>query len=147
MTSFLFVKYLHFASIFLVVSTLVAEVLLVKPTMTRAEIKKLARIDSIYGLGAILTLGAGFVLWFWVGKPATFYSDNVIFWIKIALFTLVGILSIWPTVFFIRQQKGDPKELVSVPVQLRRMIKFEIVIVWILPLLAVLMANGYNLFQ
>jgi len=44
--------------------------------MTRSEIKRISKVDVIYGFGALLVLIVGFTLWFWVGKPAVFYSRN-----------------------------------------------------------------------
>lgn len=49
-------RYLHFISILLIFGTLMAEHLLVKKELTRADIALLVRIDSLYGLAALLLL-------------------------------------------------------------------------------------------
>lgn len=73
----LILPYLHFVSIFAIVRALVSEHLLLKNSMTRGELRRLARIDSIYGLAAITLLGVVLTLWLGsIGKPAEFYSKN-----------------------------------------------------------------------
>jgi putative membrane protein len=142
----IFLRYVHFISIFAIVGTLVSEHLLLKKTMTRSEVGRLARIDAVYGIAALTLLAAGFTLWFGgIGKPTAFYSGNWIFHTKISLFLLVGLLSIYPTVFFLRNRKGNPEELVTVPPKIFLMLRLELTLLVIIPLLAGLMAKGIGL--
>ena len=139
-------RYIHFISIFAIVGSLVSEHLLIKKEMTRAEVNRLAQIDAIYGLAAILLLSAGLYLWLGsIGKPAEFYTKNWIFHTKISLFILVGLLSIYPTVFFIKNRKGQPDESIKIPQTIFWMLRFELLIVFIIPILAGLMAKGIGL--
>lgn len=62
MTTELVLRYVFFISIFTIVGTLVGEYLLVKKNMTRAELDRLARIDALYGIAALVLLGAGLTL-------------------------------------------------------------------------------------
>lgn len=141
-------RYLHFISIFIIVSTLVVEHLLLKKEMPRSEVARLARVDALYGLAAITLLGAGLTLWFsGVGKPTEFYSHNWIFHTKITLFALVGILSVYPTVFFLKNRKGNPEEIVTMPKIIFWMLRFELLLLFIIPLLAGLMAKGIGHIQ
>lgn len=135
-------RYLHFVAVFLVVASITAEALLLRAQLTRAQIRQLARIDAIYGIAAILLLGAGMVLWWAVGKPAAFYSRNWIFLLKMLLFALVGGLSAYPTVFFLKQRRGEAAQLVTVPRAVRWCVYAECVCLLIIPLLASLMAKG-----
>lgn len=146
MTAEILVKYLHFLCIFGIVGALVSEHLLLKETMTRAQIKRLARIDGVYGLAALLLLAAGLTLWFGVGKPAEFYSKNYLFHTKVGLFVLIGLLSIVPTVFFLKNQKGDLTEEVKIPTHIKMLVRLELLILFIIPLLASLMAKGIGYF-
>ncbi|GCD77395.1 membrane protein [Thermaurantimonas aggregans] len=139
-------RYLHFISIFAIVAALSIEAFSVRPAMTRAEIGRISRIDGIYGLAALTLLAAGFTLWFWVGKPADYYSKNFLFHTKLALFTAAGILSAWPTVFFLKKRKGNPDDIVIVPVHIRRMITIQLILIACIPLLAGLMAKGIGYF-
>jgi putative membrane protein len=139
-------RYLHFISIFAVVSTVVAEHLILKPQMTRREIKRLSSIDGVYGLASILVVGAGLTMWFGVGKPAEYYTQNWIFLTKMGLFVIVGLLSIYPSVFFARQRKGDPAELVELPNSIKWSIRAELLLLALIPLMATLMARGIGAY-
>jgi putative membrane protein len=139
-------RYVHFISIFAIVGTLISEHLLLKNEMTRAGLSRLARIDAVYGLAAIALLGAGFTLWLGgIGKPAEFYTKNWIFLTKVSLFVIVGLLSIYPTVFFIINRKGQPDESIKIPKVIFWMLRFELLLIFIIPLLAGLMAKGVGL--
>lgn len=147
MATEIFLRYIHFVSIFTIVSTIVSEHLLVKKEMTRLEIGRLARIDAVYGLAAVTLLAAGLTLWFGsFGKPAVYYNKNWIFHTKISLFALVGFLSIYPTVFFIKNRKGNPEDVVQVPKIIFWMLRLELLLLFIIPLLAGLMAHGMGFF-
>jgi putative membrane protein len=142
---YILVRYGHFLGILAVVSAVVAEHLMIKERLTRKEIKRLFIVDGIYGFGVILTLVCGFLLWFAVGKPAEFYSTNGLFHTKVTLFVIVGILSIAPTRFFWRERKGAPEEEVEVPKRLVMFLRLELLLLFIMPLLATIVASGFNL--
>lgn len=147
MTTEILLRYLHFISIFAIVGSLVSEHLLLKPELTRAELKRLSRIDAVYGASAILLLTAGLFLWFsGVGKPAVYYSKNWVFHLKITFFAIIGLLSIYPTSFFIKQSKGDPAEKIVVPKIIFWMLRIELLLLFINPLLAGLMSRGVGFF-
>ncbi len=147
MTPELFLRYIHFISIFAIVGTLVSEHLLLKPMLRRSEIVRLSRIDAVYGLAALTLLGVGLTLWLGgFGKPAAFYSQNWIFHTKITLFLTIGLLSIYPTVFFIKQRKGSPTDEITIPKTIFWCIRIEILLMFIIPLLAGLMSRGVGYF-
>jgi putative membrane protein len=136
-------RYIHFISIFAIVGSIVSEHLLLKKEMTRHELGRLARIDAVYGIAALSLLAAGLTLWLAsLGKPAVFYTKNWIFHTKLTCFILVGLLSIYPTVFFIKNRKGNPDELVKIPSLVFWMLRFELLLLFVIPLLAGLMAKG-----
>lgn len=146
MTTELVLRYLHFISIFVIVGTLVAEHLLLKKEMMRLELGRVARIDGLYGIAALTLLGVGLTLWLGeFGKPAIFYTKNWIFHTKLALFILIGLLSIYPTVFFLKNRKGNPEELITIPNSIFWMVRMELLLLFIIPILAGLMAKGIGL--
>lgn len=148
MTMEIFLRYIHFISVFTIVSSLVAEHLLLKKELTRKEIAQLAKIDAFYGLAALTLLAAGLTLWLGsIGKPAIFYSKNWIFHLKVSLFILVGLLSIFPTMFFIKNRKGDSEEKVQIPQSVFWLLRLELLLLFIIPLLAGLMAKGIGYFN
>lgn len=146
MTIEILLRYLHFICIFAIVSSLVAEHLLLKPSLKRKEIGRLAKIDGIYGFAVLVLLAAGMTLWLGGhGKPMEFYTQNALFQTKLGLFLVIGLLSIYPTVFFFKKRKGDPAELVEIPNSILWTIRLELLIVFMIPLLAGLMAKGIGL--
>lgn len=147
MTTEIILRYVHFISIFTIVGSLVSEHLLLKKELSRSEIDRLSKIDAVYGLAAITLLSAGLTLWLGeVGKPAIYYSKNWIFHAKLSLFVTIGILSIYPTIFFIKNRKGHPEEKIKIPPAIFWMLRFELLLLFIIPLLAGLMARGVGFF-
>lgn len=147
MTLEIFLRYVHFLCIFAIVGSLSSEHLLLKKTMTRREISRLASIDAVYGIAALILVAAGLTLWLAsVGKPAVFYTKNWIFHTKLTLFILVGLLSITPTLFFTKNRKGNPDEIVDVPTRVVMMVRLELALLVVIPLLAGLMAHGVGFF-
>ncbi len=141
------VRYFHFLGIIAIVGGLVGEHLIMKPVMSRREIKRMAILDAVYGAGAIVAIGMGFTLWFGVGKPADFYSQNWIFHTKVGLAILLGILSLPPTLFFNKHKKGkDLDTQIELPKRIMMFIRIELLLLVIIPLCATLMAKGIGYF-
>lgn len=139
------IRYIHFVSIFVVIAIVMAEHLMVTRKMTRLQLRRISRLDLIYGIAAILVLITGILQWVAVGKDSSFYSKNWIFHLKITAFIVVGLMSIYPTVFFAKCGKGSTEEIVNVPKKLVMVIRLELLLLFTIPLLAVLMARGIGL--
>jgi len=147
MTVEILLRYIHFISIFIIVGTLASEHLLLKKEMSRKEITRLARIDAVYGMAALTLIVAGLTLWLGsYGKPSIYYTRNWVFHTKLTLFLLIGLMSVYPTVFFIKQRKGDPAEIISIPPRVFLMLRLELLLLVIIPLLAGLMSRGIGYF-
>lgn len=115
--------------------------------MTRGELTRVARVDAVYGIAAMTLLAAGLTLWLGgFGKPAVYYTKNWIFHTKILLFLVIGLLSIKPTIFFIKQRKGDQQELIDIPSSIIMMLRLELTMLVVIPLLAGLMSHGIGYF-
>jgi len=56
MTTELFLRYIHFISIFAIVGALASEYVLLKKTLTRGELSRLAKVDAVYGIAALTLL-------------------------------------------------------------------------------------------
>jgi putative membrane protein len=63
----------------------------------------------------------------------------------LTLFLLVGLISIYPSVYMCKQKKGDPTELVTIPKGLVLSIRLELLLLVAMPLLAVIMAKGLGI--
>jgi putative membrane protein len=143
MTTEILLRYLHFVFVFIIVGTLVAENILVTKEMKRHELDRLSKIDGLYGLAALGLLAVGLTLWLnSIGKPAIFYSKNWIFHIKLSLFVALGLLSIYPTIYFLKKRRGEPQEVVTTPTVIFWLLRLELVLLLIIPFLAGLMAKG-----
>lgn len=137
------VRSLHFISIFTLVAALITEHMLLKPKMSPAELAKIARVDMIYGIAAILVLVAGSMLLMGVGKPSVFYFQNPLFHIKFTLFVLIALLSIYPTIFFIKNRKATQD--VILPRKIIMFNRIQLTLVFVMPIFASLMARGIGL--
>ena len=138
------IKYLHILGIMVIAAMLIAEHIMLKPSLPLDSLRKLARIDGIYGAAAFVVLMAGLLMWFSVGKPASFYTGNPIFLLKVSLFVIMGLLSIYPTVFIIRAARARTATI-EIPRQIILLVRMELLLLCIIPLLAVLMAKGIGL--
>ena len=143
------IRYLHFISILLVYAAVFAEFIMLSRTLNRKRLSFLAKIDGVYGIASIFVVGAGMAMWFGFDaglgfKPTAWYMENPIFHLKYGLFVVVGILSIWPSIFFMRQRKGDQQEEIQIPNHIIAIVRVELVILSIIPVLAVLAAAGIS---
>lgn len=103
----------------------------------------LAGVRRIY-LALLVALGvtalAGVALWLWVGKPATFFSQNPVFHAKLSLFALVILMLAWPAWYFYRHSTEGPTGPASALV--RRLLGATLPLLVLIPVLAYLMARG-----
>jgi putative membrane protein len=141
------VAFVHFAAVFGIVATLVFEWLTLTPQPTLAEARRLARADRWYGISAVVLLVAGFVRAYWFEKGIAYYQANPFFAIKLGLFLAMGLLSIVPTVRFIRwgaELKAGRAPAVSAG-QYRRValcLRLQLLLLPLVALCASLMAHG-----
>ena len=135
------VRYIHFLGIILLSAMLVAENLLLTSPLKVGAIKTLVKVDGLYATGAVLTLGAGLFLWLVVGKPSTFYKNNVVFHFKIGLFFFIALISLFPTRFLLKNRNNEIGAIV-LPPKIILIKRVELFLLCIIPLLATLMAKG-----
>lgn len=96
------VAFAHFAAAFGVAATIFYEWFTFSRAPTLAEARRLALADLWYGICAGVVLLAGFGRALHFEKGWAFYQASPFFSLKLGLFLLVGLLSIYPTVQFIR---------------------------------------------
>lgn len=142
--------YLHFLAILLTASLLLSEWLLCNQDLQPPQVRRLGRIDLFYFGAAMLTLGTGLVRVFIFGKGYAFYVHNPVFFAKLALFLALGLLSIWPTIKFVRWNKllraGATRIAHSREIaRTRALIAIELTLLAFIPLCAVLMSRGVGL--
>ena len=93
---------LHHIAAFTVAACLVYEFVAYRQNLTVAEARNIQRVDLAYGIAAGLVLVVGFLRVYFFEKGSPYYFSNHIFWTKIVLFTIVGLLSIYPTIRYIK---------------------------------------------
>jgi putative membrane protein len=136
----------HHLLMFALLAVLVAELMLVRPALSGRRLERLGGLDLGYGAVAGLILVVGFARVFFGLKGPDYYLANVFFWLKIACFLLVGVLSVPPTRRILAwrgKAKLDPGfeppagEIATV----RRYMHAEAVVFVLIPIFAALMAR------
>jgi putative membrane protein len=146
MISDLIFSYLHFVLIIVMTAALAAEIVLVRKGLDGATLKRVGLIDAAYGLVAVLLVVIGFCRIYFGLKGPDFYWSNPAFHIKLALFVLLALASLPPTIRFVQWRRGfakgvrtsvTDKEIVNV----RRWLHAEALLLILIPLSAGLMAR------
>jgi putative membrane protein len=151
MTSTIALAFLHHAAAFVIVAVLTAELVILKSELTPISARSVLRMDAAYGIAAIALLIVGFLRVFYTEKGAHYYFHSATFLTKISLFVIVGLLSIYPTVQFLRWRQ--PLREGRVPVlepatrrTIRMLVHAELTLLFAIMLFAVLMARGIGFF-
>ena len=98
---------LHMVAILTLVVFLTSEAALCRSEwMNPAVVKRLARLDLIYGITAVVLLATGLARLYFGVKGLSWYVSQPLFHVKMTLFVLMGLLSIKPTLTFRRWLKA-----------------------------------------
>ncbi len=133
--------YFRFALLF---AALAVELALHKHHVDGHTARKLAVTDILYGVAALIVLTTGLLKVFYFDKPAAYYGHNFIFHIKLTVFALVFLMSLYPTIHFIKARKTRPDDTAIYPRAVGAILRVEMVLLLIIPLLGVMMAKGYG---
>ena len=139
--------YLHFAAIFTLIWFLAKEWTLLRAGFSNNGVERLARADAGFGISAGLVLVTGALRAVFGVKGWAFYAHNPAFHVKIGLFVVVGLISIAPTLQFLRWRKAlrnnaQFRVRETDWTQARRLVLIELHIVALIPFAAVLMSRG-----
>jgi putative membrane protein len=93
---------LHHLCAFTLSACLIYEFVVFRQGLGVEEARRIQRVDLWYGISAGLLVAVGLLRVFFFEKGAPFYAANIMFWVKMALFAVVGILSIYPTIRYIK---------------------------------------------
>jgi putative membrane protein len=147
MTATITAAYLHHVAAFLLVAALMVELVLLKGELTLTSARSVLRMDMLYGIAALVLLVVGFTRVFHTEKGSAYYFDSGPFLVKLTLFIVVGLLSIYPTLKFagwrkaLREQRL-PELDAGTRRTVRMLIHIELTLVFIIMLMAVMMARG-----
>jgi putative membrane protein len=139
--------FLHHLAAFTLVSALAIEFVLIRQELTLTSARKLPVVDAVLGGAAGLLLIVGLLRVFYFEKGSAYYFSSHAFLTKFAVFIIVAILSIVPTVEFLSWRKALKAGQVPVvdarKIRLvRTLIHGELMGVVIILLCAAIMARG-----
>lgn len=136
----------HHLIVFALFGILAAELIAVRQGMSANSVAQVAAVDLGYGALAGVILAVGFTRAILAAKGWEYYAHNGFFWAKITTFVVIGILSVPPTLKFIRWQRvGGPPSDQEVR-SARSFLYAELVLFALLPVFAAAMARGYGEF-
>jgi putative membrane protein len=139
--------YGHYLGIMLIFAALATETLTLKKELTLPEAWRISIADAVYGLAATLVLVTGILRVLYFGKGADYYMHQPVFWAKVVVFATVSVLSIYPTVSFLRwigPLRNQKPPMITLP-QVNRLhwfIRLELLALVTIPLLATMMARN-----
>ena len=139
--------FLHHLCAFTLVSAVAIEFVLIRSELTLASARRLQVTDLVLGIAAGALLVVGLLRVFFFEKGAEYYFHSHAFLTKFALFIVIGLLSIIPTMEFLSWGGAIKAGQVPAvePKKLRRVtmvIHSELAAVVIILLCAAIMARG-----
>ena len=142
-----FVAYVHYLGIILCFGSLLFERLTLKVDLNRNETISMIIADAVYGLAGVAILVTGILRVKYFGQGGDFYTGNPVFWIKVSLYILVGLLSLYPTITYVLwaiplSQNKLPEISENLVKRFKLIITTELVGFSIIPFFATLMARG-----
>jgi putative membrane protein len=139
--------YLHYMAIFVLFAFLTAQALMLRAPLDERGIRLVGRADIWYAGAAVVALATGLARAYFGAKGIDFYLAQWSFHAKVGTFVAVALLSIKPTIAFIRWRKAlerDPAWRVPLEEQarMRRIVMIEVHVGALIPVFAVMMARG-----
>lgn len=139
--------YLHIAAILMVTVFLTSQAALLRTEwLNEAVVRRLARVDLIYGVAALVLLVTGLARTWWGIKGAGWYWHQPLLHLKLTLFVVIGLMSIVPTRRYRRWVKaldagaGLPDD--AAVRATRRIVMWEAHLLVLIPIAAVCLARG-----
>ena len=139
--------YAHYMAMSAIAVLLVAQLMLCAPGMESGRIHVLARLDRLYLVAALVALVSGLARLLWLGKGWAFYAHNPVFYMKIALFIALGLISIPPTLQYLHWRRSadsasNYRPATHQTLKVRRYIVVQLILFALIPLMATFMARG-----
>jgi putative membrane protein len=115
--------------------------------MNAAVVERLARLEVIYGVAAMLVIGSGVGRLVWGVKGISWYLSQPMFHIKITIVVVMAILSIWPSMVFRRWRRslratGAMPQAQEVK-KVRRLVMIQSHLLPVVAVIAVFWARGW----
>jgi putative membrane protein len=142
-------SYAHILAILTMTVFLASEAALCRTEwLNAAVVERLAKIDMVYGASAIAVLITGAARVIWGAKGMGWYLTNPLLHVKFTLFIVMGLLSIGPTLAYLRWRRalranGTLPDALQVR-NTRRLVMVQAHILPLVPMAAVFMARGFG---
>lgn len=139
--------YLHIAAILMVTVFLTSQAALLRTEwLNAAAVRRLARVDLIYGIAALVLLATGFARTWWGIKGFGWYWSQPLLHVKVTLFVVIGLMSIVPTMRYRRWVKAlDAGQGLPAEADVRatrKLVMWEAHLLVLIPIAAVCLARG-----
>src|SRR5262249_21845042 len=143
--------FLHQAAAFTLVAALVIERVLTKDELTLNDARRILEADRVFGIAAGAVLVVGMLRVGFFEKGPAYYWHSAPFIAKLSLFAIVGLMSIYPTVQFLRWRKPLREGVLPVVPEtkmqkIRAIIRLELAGVALIIACAAMMARGIGYF-
>ena len=141
--------YLHILAILTMVVFISSEAALCRVQwLNAAVVERLAKVDMVYGIAAIAVLATGIARTWWGMKGTAWYWTNPLLHVKLGLFIIVGVLSIFPTLTYFRWRKtlratGKLPDEADIR-KTRKLVMVQAHLIALIPLVAVFLARGFG---
>lgn len=133
---------LHWFAIGATAASLFAQWLLLRWQVPLQQPTRLSELDRVYFLAAMTALATGLLRAYFGVKGIGFYTVQPLFWLKIGLFTTVGLVSIAPTQRYLRWRKGSEPVTAQTIHAAQRLVTAQLLLLLLFPLVAVAMARA-----
>lgn len=141
--------YLHLLAILTMVVFISSEAALCRVQwLNAAVVERLAKVDLVYGIAAIMVLATGVARTVWGVKGTSWYWTNPLLHVKLTLFIIVGVISIFPTMTYFRWRKAL-RATGALPAEAdirktRKLVMVQAHLIALIPLVAVFLARGFG---
>ena len=141
--------YLHILAILTMVVFVSSEAALCRVQwLNAAVVERLATVDRVYGIAAVAVLATGIARTLLGVKGTAWYWTNPLLHVKLTLFIVVGLVSIFPTLTYLRWRKtlratGALPPAAEVA-KTRKLVMVQAHLIAVIPLFAVFLARGFG---
>lgn len=142
--------FLHHIAAFTLVAALAIEFMLIRQNLTLDNARRLLVADGIFGASAGMLLVVGLLRVFYFEKGYLYYFSSHAFWGKFGIFLVIALISIVPTVEFLKWRTpvraGQVPQVTAQKLgTLRRLIHWELAGIVLILLFAAMMARGVSI--
>ena len=141
--------YLHLLAILTMVVFISSEAALCRVQwLNAAVVERLAKIDRVYGIAALAVIATGVARTVWGVKGTAWYWTHPLLHLKLTLVVVIAVVSIFPTLTFIRWRKALRADG-SLPGEAdirkaRKLVMVQAHLIAVVPLVAVFLARGFG---